>query len=127
MDENEIKLRMSLYGNRIDITQADINNGRRGDPQYCPLAIAIRRTYRHHKIEVVASGLYIDGILFGIYSYLADAINKYDQGFEMRPTTIQFIPKDTRISNGNLIAPSRVLTDMQIEEIKMNEIPISES
>ncbi len=129
--KSEMQVRQqSICGCSVDITQNDIDDGKRGDPQYCPLSIAMRRVFPYWKIEVVSSGLYVDGVLFRISEKLAEDINKYDQGFEMYPSSICFTVKTPNLPMGNLIASNRVLTDMQIEEIKMNEmneIPILES
>lgn len=92
---------MALVTDRFiefEVTQADINNGNRGDSYWCPIAVAVRRVVKDY--SVVAGWLEI-GVRWGetrkvtktysvrSYIYYAHAyrqwIINYDAGLSVQP------------------------------------------
>jgi len=90
--KNERKNWLSYAGRKIKVTKADIKNGKPGDANYCPIALALRRELQlgDHVNAVSVCG---EEISIGKTDYLlspkADRfVEKFDDEEPVRPITV---------------------------------------
>jgi len=80
---------------KIQITQDDIDKGKKMDPSNCPLALAIKRQLNPVSVKVspwcaVITNTEIEGAKrYGIVDN--GFVKRFDRGYEIRPTTVELI------------------------------------
>lgn len=84
----------------VEVTQDDINHGRRCNSYKCPVAIALRRTsfsfYRRipYAIEVNETWYRIGCKFYATPQELSQFIYGFDGFYSVKPITVTFIPKE---------------------------------
>lgn len=74
---------------RIKVTQYDIDNGEVGQPQSCPIALALNRMFPDNwEVSVGGDTISIDGICYGSMEAF-DFISRFDETGNVYPTTLE--------------------------------------
>ena len=74
----------------IDVTQEHIDNGKRKDPSFCPVALACKEQIDHvAHIEAYPSKISMVGLTKKYYKHDAtDFMVSFDRGEKVRPRTV---------------------------------------
>jgi hypothetical protein len=69
----------------INVTQEDIDNGNNADACACPVALALRRSFKVDDIWVQPYEMSANGHVYMNPSKVRDFINNFDRGMKVKP------------------------------------------
>lgn len=97
---------------RVQITQSDIDNGRRLSPGFCPISLAFKREMPGKKVSVKKTSMILgDEELFFI-APVTEFIYDFDMGKKVKPLSIRIADEEEGWSDSVLCShaqyPSRI-------------------
>lgn len=83
---------------KIEVTQDDINNGQRSRCRFCPVALAIQRTFPDQLVTVGNEAAEIGMCFITFPTNASEFISAFDKGLKVQPFTFEI--NERRIISG---------------------------